>query len=143
MNKFETFKSRIGWKLNVVDAKLSDIGEGLKEFHEALKEFRTEIDNGPQNNNMEQIKEEIKKSIEITLSQNENIPKDSSLSLEALASLTGKLKSTPEVFRMAVEEALELANEYLEDKDEKERLELLEFIQETANEEYKKWLKST
>lgn len=44
MNKFEEFKSRIDRKLNVVDAKLSYMNNGLKGLTKAFREFRTEMD---------------------------------------------------------------------------------------------------
>ena len=44
MNKFEEYKKRIDRKLNVVDAKLSYMNEGLKGLTKAFKEFRSEMD---------------------------------------------------------------------------------------------------
>ena len=44
MDKFEDFKKRIDKKLNVVDAKMSYMNEGLKGMAKAFKEFKVEID---------------------------------------------------------------------------------------------------
>ncbi len=44
MKKFEDFKIKIDRKLNVVDAKLSYMNEGLKGLSKAFKEFRSEMD---------------------------------------------------------------------------------------------------
>ncbi len=44
MNKFEDFKLKIDRKLNVLDAKLGYMNEGLKGLSKAFKEFRSEMD---------------------------------------------------------------------------------------------------
>jgi len=44
MKKFEDFKTRIDRKLNMVDAKLSYMNDGLNGLSKAFKEFRAEMD---------------------------------------------------------------------------------------------------
>ncbi len=43
-NKFQEFKTRINRKLNVMDAKISYMHDGLKGLHEALGDFKEEFD---------------------------------------------------------------------------------------------------
>jgi hypothetical protein len=42
--RFKEFKTRIDRKLNVMDAKISYMHEGLKGLHEALGDFKEEFD---------------------------------------------------------------------------------------------------
>jgi len=42
--KFQQFKTRINRKLNVMDAKISYMHDGLKGLHEALGDFKHEFD---------------------------------------------------------------------------------------------------
>ncbi len=42
--KFQEFKTRINRKLNVMDAKISYMHDGLKGLHEALGDFKHEFD---------------------------------------------------------------------------------------------------
>ncbi|MCF6352482.1 MAG: hypothetical protein L3J06_05695 [Cyclobacteriaceae bacterium] len=44
MAKFEDFKKRMDRKLNVMDAKMSYMNEGLKGVSKAFKEFKVEFD---------------------------------------------------------------------------------------------------
>jgi len=44
MDTFEDYKKRIGRKLNVVDAKLSYMHDGLKGLTVAFKDFKDEMD---------------------------------------------------------------------------------------------------
>jgi len=42
--RFQEFKTRINRKLNVMDAKISYMHDGLKGLHEALGDFKEELD---------------------------------------------------------------------------------------------------
>lgn len=41
---FKDFKTRIDRKINVMEAKISYMHDGLKGFHEALADFKVEFD---------------------------------------------------------------------------------------------------
>lgn len=43
MDKYQEFKTRIDRKLNVMDAKLSYMKDGLEGFQEALEDFKNEF----------------------------------------------------------------------------------------------------